>query len=70
MYLTPKSQTYLLSATSNGRFLAAGTRVKTEESPSSWRKRVSNPTFHGTPSPTSSRSVEVSAALLLLTCIA
>ncbi|KAK9918286.1 hypothetical protein WJX75_002838 [Coccomyxa subellipsoidea] len=41
-----------------------GTRVKTEESPSSWRKRVSNPTFHGTPSPTSSRASSASEPLL------
>ena len=33
----------------------AGPRIVTEEAPSSWRKRISNPTFHGTPSPTSSR---------------
>ncbi|CAL8471277.1 g10819 [Coccomyxa elongata] len=41
-----------------------GPRIVTEEAPSSWRKRISNPTFHGTPSPTSSRASSASEPLL------
>ncbi|BDA46659.1 hypothetical protein COCOBI_09-1120 [Coccomyxa sp. Obi] len=41
-----------------------GARIVTEEAPSSWRKRISNPTFHGTPSPTSSRASSASEPLL------
>ncbi|EIE19619.1 hypothetical protein COCSUDRAFT_58365 [Coccomyxa subellipsoidea C-169] len=41
-----------------------GSRVKTEEGSASWRKRISNPTFHGSPSPTSSRASSASEPLL------